>query len=197
MDEATLRAYDRVALDFAAEWEAQPPPSDLHDAVRRFFLPGPTADIGCGSGRDAAWLWEQGYPAEGFDASEALLAEARRRHPAIRFRHAVLPGLEGIKPESFANILCETVIMHLEPAAVVPAVARMLEILVPGGVLYLSWRVTEGEDRRDGYGRLYAALDPQPVLERLEAGGILLDEEADSLSSSRPIRRLVARKALA
>lgn len=197
MDEPTLRAYDRMAPDFAADWEAQPAPADLHDAARRFFLPGPTADIGCGSGRDAAWLREQGYPVEGFDASEGLLAEARRRHPAIRFRRAVLPGLAGIAPGSFANILCETVIMHLEPATVVPAVARMLEILVPGGVLYLSWRVTEEADRRDGHGRLYTAFDPRPVLEMLEAGGILLDEEADSLSSGRPVRRVVARKALA
>src|SRR4051812_7085427 len=54
MEAATLQAYDRDARAFADEWDGQPAPSDLHAAVRRFFIPGgATADIGCGSGRDA------------------------------------------------------------------------------------------------------------------------------------------------
>src|SRR5258708_26831497 len=118
--------------------------------VRQFFIPGPTADVGCGSGRDAAWLNACGYPTKGFDASEGHLAEARRRHPQIHFSTAILPGLDGIAESSFANVLCETVIMHLEPEAITPAVERLLAILVPGGILYLSWRVAGGAARRGG-----------------------------------------------
>jgi len=194
MDDATLGAYDRGAKVFADDWEAQPPPSDLHAVVRQLFVPGPTADIGCGSGRDSAWLNASGYPTTGFDASEGLLAEARRRHPQIHFGAAVLPGLDGIADGSFANVLCETVIMHLEPAAITPAVERLLAILVPGGILYLSWRVTEGADRRDEYGRLYAAFEPERVLRALTATQVLLDEQVGSVSSGKLIRRIVARK---
>jgi len=194
MDDATLSAYDRDAAGFAREWAEQPPPSDLHAAVRRFFVRGPTADIGCGSGRDAAWLDAQGFPTHGFDASEGLLAEARRRHPRIPFSHATLPDLAGVEDGAFANVLCETVIMHLGPAEVTPAVERLLAVLVPGGVLYLSWRVTEGADRRDTHGRLYAAFDPQRVLTPLAGADILLDEQLGSVSSGKLIRRIVARK---
>ncbi|HEX4260443.1 MAG TPA: class I SAM-dependent methyltransferase [Acetobacteraceae bacterium] len=195
MDAATLSAYDRDAKDFAGEWEGQPPPSDLHAVVDLFFIPGPTADIGCGSGRDAAWLNDRGFPTKGFDASEGLLAEARRRHPQIQFSTATLPGLDGIAERSFANVLCETVIMHLEPEAIAPAIARLLAILIPGGILYLSWRVTEGADRRDEHGRLYAAFDPQRVLRALTATQVVLDEQVGSVSSGKRIRRIVARKA--
>jgi SAM-dependent methyltransferase len=194
MDDATLSAYDRDAKAFADDWETQPVPSDLHAVVRQFFIPGPTADIGCGSGRDAAWLNASGYPTEGFDASEGLLAEARRRHPQIKFGKALLPGLEGVAEGSFANVLCETVIMHLEPGAITPTVERLLAILVAGGILYLSWRVTEEADRRDGYGRLYAAFDPELVLRALKATQILLDEQVGSVSSGKLIRRIVVRK---
>jgi SAM-dependent methyltransferase len=194
MDDATLSAYDRDAAGFAREWAEQPPPSDLHAVVRRFFVPGPTADIGCGSGRDAAWLDAEGFPTHGFDASDGLLAEARRRHPQIPFSHAMLPDLAGIEDGSFANVLCETVIMHLNLAEVTAAVERLLAILVPGGVLYLSWRVTEGADRRDEHGRLYAAFDPQRVLSPLKEADILLDEQVGSVSSGKLIRRIVARK---
>jgi SAM-dependent methyltransferase len=122
-----------------------------------------------------------------------LLAEARQRYPQIQFTKAVLPDLDGIAEGSFTNVLCETVIMHLEPDAITPAVARLLAILVPGGVLYLSWRV-EPADRRDQHGRLYAAFDPERVLRTLAATEVLLDEQVDSASSGRLIRRIVARK---
>jgi SAM-dependent methyltransferase len=194
MDPSTLGAYDRDAEAFATDWHEQPPPTDLHATVRRFFIRGPTADIGCGSGRDAAWLDANGYPTHGFDASEALLAEARRRHPNIPFSQAVLPDLDGVRDGRFANVLCETVIMHLPAQAITPSVERLLAILAPGGTLYLSWRVTEGSDRRDEHGRLYAAFDPDLVLRALTATEILLDEQVGSVSSGKLIRRIVARK---
>jgi SAM-dependent methyltransferase len=196
MDDATLGAYDRAATAFATEWETQPPPTDLHAVVRQFFTPGPTADIGCGSGRDTAWLTEHHYPATGFDASEGLLVEARSRHPQCRFVHAVLPSLAGVEEASFTNVLCETVIMHLPPETVAASVAKLLALLIPGGTLYLSWRVTEGADRRDEHGRLYAAFDPRLVLDALQPTAILLDEQRDSLSSGKIIRRIVARRAV-
>jgi SAM-dependent methyltransferase len=194
MDDETLKAYDRDATAFAHEWAEQPPPTDLHAAVRRFFIPGPTADIGCGSGRDAAWLDSEGFPTHGFDASEGLLAEARRRYPRISFSHATLPDLAGIEDSSFANVLCETVIMHLAPSEVTTAVERLLAILIPRGILYLSWRVTEGASRRDEHGRLYAAFDPQSALNPLKSTDILLDEQVGSVSSGKLIRRIVARR---
>jgi trans-aconitate methyltransferase len=74
MDDATPSAHDRDAKVFADDWHAQPPPIDLHAVVSQFFVPGPTADIGCGSGRDVAWLNARGYPTIGFDASSKLAA---------------------------------------------------------------------------------------------------------------------------
>jgi hypothetical protein len=54
VDTDTLAAYDRAAGAFADDWHSQPVGADLHALIRRFFNPGPTADIGCGSGRDTA-----------------------------------------------------------------------------------------------------------------------------------------------
>ena len=193
-DRATLDAYNRDASAYADDWETQPPPSDMQALLLEYFSSGPTADIGCGSGRDAAWLAANGFPATGYDASEGLLAEARRRHPGVDFAPGVLPELAGVPASSFTNVLCETVIMHL-PAADIPAsVRRLLDILKPGGVLYLSWRVTEGEDRRDEVGRLYGAFDPALVFEALAGADILLDEQSVSASSAKVVRRVVARR---
>jgi SAM-dependent methyltransferase len=195
MDGATLAAYDKDAAAFAKDWHEQPAPVDLHDVVARFFIRnGRTADIGCGSGREVAWLNADGFPAEGFDASDGLLAEARRRYPMLKFTHAALPALSGIAADSFDNVVCETVIMHLAPALIAPSVKRMLEIVRKGGMFCLSWRVTEGADLRDGNGRLYAAFDARLVRDELKSATLLLDEEVVSASSSKKIHRLVARK---
>jgi trans-aconitate methyltransferase len=113
MDRSTVDAYQRSPAAFAEEWLNQPPPEDLHALVREFFVPGWCADVGCGSGRDTAWLVQQGFPTVGYDASDGLLSEARRRHPGIDFEMGQLPDLAAVGERTFTNVLCETVIMHL------------------------------------------------------------------------------------
>jgi SAM-dependent methyltransferase len=195
MDRPTLAAYDKYVAVFAKDWHEQPAPTDLHDIIERFFIKGGiTADIGCGSGREVAWLNDHGFPAKGFDASEGLLAEARRRYPKLDFAHGELPDLRGIATNAYDNVLCETVIMHLDRAQIAPSVRRMLDIVKPGGIFYLSWRVTAGSDQRDKHDRLYAAFDAPLVLAELAAAAILLDEEVVSTSSGKTIHRVVVRK---
>jgi hypothetical protein len=74
-------------------------------------------------------------------------------------------------------------------------VCRMLDIVKPSGIFYLSWRVTDGADIRDAHGRLYAAFDAAAVLTELAATTLLLDEEVVSVSSGKKIHRLIAKKA--
>jgi SAM-dependent methyltransferase len=195
MDRPTLAAYDKDAAVFASDWHQQPAPVDLYDIVERFFVKGGiTADIGCGSGREVAWLNDHGFPAKGFDASEGLLAEARRRYPTLGFAHGELPDLRDIATNACDNVLCETVIMHLDRDQIAPSVRRMLDVVKPGGIFYLSWRVTAGSDLRDKYDRLYAAFDAPLVLTELAGLTMLLDEEVVSTSSGKTIHRVVVRK---
>jgi len=193
MDRATLAAYDTGAAAYAEDWHGQPAPVDLHDLVRRFFRPGLTADIGCGSGRDAAWLAANGFPTVGYDPSEGLLAQARAKYPGLKFQMAALPELRDIAEATFDNVLCETVIMHLDRAAIAPSLRRLLAILKPDGILALSWRV-EDIDRRDARGRLYSSFDKSLVTGELSQAAILLDEKIVSPSSGNRIHRIVARK---
>jgi SAM-dependent methyltransferase len=195
MDRLTRAAYDTDAAAFAKDWHEQPPPVDLYEMVSRFFIAGgASADIGCGAGREVAWLNANGFPAVGFDASDGLLAQARLRYPDLNFSWAELPALRGLAANSYDNVLCETVIMHLDRARIGPAVRRMLDIVKPGGIFYLSWRVTEDADQRDKHQRLYAAFDAALVRVELTGATPLLDEEVVSASSGKKIHRIVVRK---
>ena len=65
MDSSTLQAYNRDAAAFCARYRLIVP-TELRQFAPAFFHPGqPTADIGCGCGRDLAWLSERGYPVTG------------------------------------------------------------------------------------------------------------------------------------
>ncbi|MES2102979.1 MAG: class I SAM-dependent methyltransferase [Pseudomonadota bacterium] len=196
MDTQTLQAYDSDAARFAQEWNEQAAPADMYDLLLRYFRQGPTADIGCGSGRDLAWLLVHGYEARGFDASEALLGQARLMYPALDFTLAELPELKGVEQNFYENVLCETVIMHLEPQAIGAAVRSLFRLLRSGGTLYLSWRVTEHASQRDQLGRLYSAFGKTEVVDALgKEAAILFDSEDLSLSSGKRVHRLIVRKA--
>jgi hypothetical protein len=85
--------------------------------------------------------------------------------------------------------------MHLRRPQILDAVRRLLAILKPDGILYLSWRVTNGADQRDPHGRLYSAFESALIREGLEGtAALLLDDEPVSASSGKKIHRIVARK---
>jgi SAM-dependent methyltransferase len=193
-DEETGRAYAANAAIYSKDWLDQPPPDDLYKLLQLYFIEGgKTADIGCGNGRDAAWLAAHHYPTVGFDNSLELLAEARWIFPTIRFQRASLPKLTEIT-EQFDNVLCETVIMHLAVEEILDAIANLQRIVKESGVLYLSWRVTEGSDQRHADGRLYTAFDPALIRDALQAWSILHVEDVQSLSSGKRICRIIAKK---
>jgi SAM-dependent methyltransferase len=195
MDEQTIEAYSADASRFAAEWRDQPPPVDMYALLERYFTRGgKTADIGCGAGRDVAWLNDHGFPAVGYDASEGLLAQAEAEFPAMSFKLDALPGLDSIDAQAYDNVLCETVLMHLPPEEVTLACARLFDILRPGGTLYLSWRVTESASKRDAAGRLYAEFDAARVREGLRDAKYLLDTESVNMSSGKRVHRLIVRR---
>lgn len=171
MDERTIKTYSTTGSRFAAEWRSQPPPTDMYALLQRYFIAGGrTADIGCGSGRDVAWLNDHGFPAVGYDAADGLHAQAAADYPPLEFQRAALPALDTIASNAIDNVLCETVIMHLPPDEVTEGCARLLDILRPAGMLYLSWRVVEGGSTRDATGRLFAAVDAASVRDGLGAG---------------------------
>ncbi|HIP97012.1 MAG TPA: class I SAM-dependent methyltransferase, partial [Anaerolineae bacterium] len=74
----TAASYDAIAPEFAVRWFD----FRLHEQVARFaerLWPGAhVLDLGCGPGRDVAYLQELGFRAVGVDLSAGMLAEGRR-----------------------------------------------------------------------------------------------------------------------
>jgi len=96
---------------------------------------GPVLELGCGTGRISAEIAQNGIEVEGLDLSDAMLAVARRKHPALTFHHADMCDFDlGCR---FALIIIpfrglqEIVTAQGQRAALTRAFAH----LIPGGRL--------------------------------------------------------------
>lgn len=186
MDDQTLEVYNQRAATMAAAQRATHA-TQVNRLMLQHFLPGgPSADIGCGSGRDVAWLSEQGFAAIGYEPSAGMRAEAQAAYPNIELHATSLPELEGIPDGVFANVLCNAVLMHLPSSALPVALANLARILRPGGRLVISYRNSRTVEEREDDGRLFSFIDPVTLHETLRIAGLRQIDAVEELDEARP-----------
>jgi SAM-dependent methyltransferase len=172
MDQQTLALYNQHAADLCARYR-RAAPGGLYDLIRAWFhADAVTADIGCGSGRDVAWLTDHGFAAVGYDASPAMLAEARAAYPIIDVRTGALPDLATIPNDAYANILCTATLMHVPRTDIITAVLNLARILRLAGRMILAYRGSTSTAEREPDGRLYTSLPTGKLTLLLESAGL-------------------------
>lgn len=188
MDRPTIEFYEKNAGDYAREIDSYPTPETIQDFVCAFFEDGaPTADIGCGSGRDAEWLRSEGFAVDAYDASPQMLAAAKARHPDVSFRQATLPNLEGIEDQAFQNILCSAVLMHLSSHDLVSGCINLLRILRDDGILIVSIRGSRAGLEREDDGRLFSEINSSRLALLFASLGAELQFEHSASDVRRPM----------
>lgn len=177
MDLQTISIYDSSAELIAVQHKVLVP-TRIYQLINQFFVKGGVcADVGCGIGRDSAWLLEQGYPVIGMDASEGMLQQAKGIYPYIHFVRDSLPLLEKQTDLSFVNVLCSAVIMHLPNNQIACAVTNLVRITAVGGVLIISFRGTNSKDLREN-GKLYNSIEIDKLISLfVRSGAMLLHNE--------------------
>jgi len=188
VDERSIRFYDQNAGDIAARYRGITPSALPYlTMAANFFYPGqPTADIGCGVGRDAAWLQDQGFPVIGYDASSGMLEQARSSYAGFEVRQAALPDLAEIPDESYANVQCVATLMHLHRENIITAMLNLARVLRPKGRLLISFRACLSEDEREPDGRLFTFIHPGKMTLLLESAGLRVVTAVDQPDGSRP-----------
>ena len=196
MDPKTIAVYDADANSFIADWMLSTPAMMRQLVHKHFIVPAKVIDIGSGSGRDVDWLMKQGFPVEGVDASQGLIAAAKNRYPQATFRYDVLPDLPNTKSSSYDYALCSAVLMHLSRHDAQAAVTNILRVIKAGGRLICSVRPSRQENEREGDGRLFTEFTLDQLAQFFtDRGCVLLDSvESAAEGSDRIWRTIVVEK---
>lgn len=131
--------------------------SHLHDwFLGHLPAGGRILDAGCGSGRDSVVFRQRGYDVMAMDASIEMVMHVRQscRVPAIHKRHQDVDFRD-----EFDGIWSMASLLHVPHAELPDVLRRYRNALVPGGVLFASFKLGAGEHMR--HGRLFADQDEE------------------------------------
>ena len=132
--EVMVKNYERFSFE------------EIHAGLLK-HLPNPESlvlDVGSGTGRDAAALAEMGFNVTAVEPSEPVRRKARElhRHPNITWVRDSIPELKRILKGGLCYdvILLSAVWMHVVPSHRTRAFRRLVALLNPGGLIYITLR---------------------------------------------------------
>lgn len=133
---------------------------------------GRILDAGCGSGRDAKAFKQMGYDVDAFDASPEL---ALRASELASLAVDVLSFSQFERPSTYNGVWACASLLHLPETDISAALSRLWNSLKDSGVLYLSFKLGQGERTKDGRhftdltaSALRALLAPLPHIAHIE-----------------------------
>ena len=160
MDRATLDFYERRAAEWAAHLPHDHSPR-LDPFLDRLPAGASILEMGCGDGRDAAYMIARGFdvhPSDGTPAMARLAGERLGREvPVMDFAE-----LDAV--ESFDAVWCQAALLHVDEPDLPGVLSRIHRALKPGGWHWASFKDGTGGGRDDA-GRFFSYIP----LERLEA----------------------------
>ncbi|MEV6205880.1 class I SAM-dependent methyltransferase [Kitasatospora sp. NPDC051914] len=181
---ATRDSYDTVAADYAGHFRAELAAKPLDraqlagfaDLVKASGLPGPVADVGCGTGRVTAHLAGLGLPVFGIDLSPGMLAAARQAHPGLRFEEGSMLALD-LPDGGLSGLLVWYSMIHVPDERLPEAFAEFHRVLAPGGHLLAGFQVGDAPAHRtEAFGHeidlVFHRRRPERVSELLGAAGL-------------------------
>lgn len=154
-DPKTLEFYARFAPDYVAR-TPEGINRDLPTFLDRLPAGALVLELGCGSGRDAAYIAGRGFAVEPTDgvAEMAALAEVRLGRPIRVMRFEELAA-----EQAFDAVYASYALLHVPRAALTGVLTRIWRALRPGGWHMATYK-SGGAEGRDPLDRYFNYLSP-------------------------------------
>ena len=153
MNQTTLKYYEKNGKNIAQRYESADV-SDLHRVLNASFKsPATLLELGCGSGRDAAFMTKQGFTVTAVDGSAAMIESAVNHHPELSgcLHTLQLPeGLSGIFG-IFDGVFSIAALMHFSRPHIEAILKQVNALLVPKGTFFFSVPIQRDDVRNDEF----------------------------------------------
>ncbi|KSB87318.1 hypothetical protein AS593_19115 [Caulobacter vibrioides] len=178
MIETVLAGYEADGADLVARFETIEP-AGLYAPVAAFIPSAPArmADIGAGTGRDAAWLAGLGHAVVAVEPAAALREAGRALRPDLAWVDDRLPELATLRGQAFDRVLLSGVWQHLDEEARAIAMPALAGLLASGGVLVMSLRHGPGAPSRPVW-----PVDVEATIALAEGAGLRLVHRVEAAS---------------
>jgi len=154
-DKETLDVYATRIDQYAAIDPSAPEAAALERFLARLRPGAQILDIGCGPGKHARMMQQQGFAVTARDASPEFVELARKSG-----LHAEVGTFASLtETGAFDAIWASFSLLHTPKAEHATHIAAMARALRPEGYLYLGMKLGDGEGR-DAIGRFYSYVTP-------------------------------------
>ena len=154
----TIAYYDDPANAYADQ-TVHADMSAIYERFQKYLTPGAAVlDAGCGSGRDSLHFMKAGYVVTAIDASQEMCAFASK---LLQQDVRQLRFQELDYEACFDGIWACASLLHVPERQQAEVFHRLMRALVPGGVLYASWKYGETERTEASSGRLFCDMTEQ------------------------------------
>jgi SAM-dependent methyltransferase len=113
------------------------------------YEPARILDFGCGSGRDSRAFLDLGYKVSALDGS-AQLCRIAGELTGLHVRCLDFRDYVPAADERYEGIWACASLLHLKKAELLPVLGELTCALVPGGILYVSFKYGDFEGERNG-----------------------------------------------
>jgi SAM-dependent methyltransferase len=178
-------SYDRVADEYVRriydELKHKPLDRQLLDRFAASVRDvGPACDMGCGPGHVARYLREQGVQVCGVDLSPEMVERARRLNEGIDFQTGDMMALT-VPDGTWAGVAAFYSLIHIPHGDMVQALRELRRVLMPEGLLLLTFHIGDGTIHLDEWWDKKVCVDfflfrSQEMSEWLKMAGFEVEE---------------------
>ena len=165
MGHSTLNYYSQNSLKVAERYESADV-TQLHDFLSSSLEPGGRLlELGCGSGRDAAFMVSQGFKVLATDGSVSMVEQTKLHHPELATHAVHLKLPDGLSNELgiFDGIYAVAVLMHLSVQEIESTISAVNSLLSAKGRFVFSVPARRNDvitNKFDAKGRRFTTLSP-------------------------------------
>jgi ubiquinone/menaquinone biosynthesis C-methylase UbiE len=145
MKNSTLNYYEKNSREITEKYENLDMKNLQQKLIEVFSKEDKLLELGCGSGRDAAFLTSNGYDVLVSDGSQSMLSEAIKLHPELNKKQCniKLPGKIPFPKETFSGVYAIAVLMHFEIKDIELVLKEISRILMKNGKFFFSVYIKE------------------------------------------------------